>query len=139
MSSTPDPFLGTWKLNPEKSRFDPNHRPSEARMSWEIDTEGHYVMTAEGMNAKGEKVVERPQRFILDGRPHPVPDFPGLAAVATRPDARTIRCEVRREDGSIVGEGTFVLSADGTALTATNAGYDAQLRQFQQSTVWDRG
>jgi hypothetical protein len=31
-----------------------------------------------------------------------------------------------------------VVSADGKTLKATNFGYDTQLRQFEQRTVWDR-
>ena len=46
--------------------------------------------------------------MIPDGQPHPVPDFPGLSAVCVRPDDRTLRAEVRREDGSIAGQGLFV-------------------------------
>ena len=30
-----DPFGGAWKLNGDKSQFDPNHRPSSATMHWE--------------------------------------------------------------------------------------------------------
>lgn len=138
MSRTSDPFLGTWVLNPDLSQFDPNHRPSRAQMSWEVDADGNYVMKAEGTNAKGEPVTERPQRFVPDGRPYPVPDFPGLTTVSTRPDSRTIRCEARREDGSIAGQGTYALSTDGRLLTATTAGYDTQLREFRQQTVWVR-
>ena len=95
-------------------------------------------MRAEGLNAKGEKVAERPQRMIPDDRPYPVPDFPGLTAVSTRPEPRTLQTEVRREDGSVAGEGTFVVSPDGKTLAATNSGFDSQLRQFRQYTVWER-
>jgi len=42
------PFDGTWKLNPEKSQFDPNHRPQNATMRWERTSDG-YAMTAEGI------------------------------------------------------------------------------------------
>ena len=38
----------------------------------------------------------------------------------------------------IFGGGTYVVSADGKSLTATNFGWDSQLRQFEQRTVWDR-
>jgi hypothetical protein len=133
-----DPFVGTWKLNPARSQFDPNHRPSEGTMSLVLDAEGAYLMTAEGVNANGEKVRERPQKMIPDGQPHPIPDFPGLSAVTTRVDANTLRGEARREDGSIAGEGTYVVSADGKSLTATAAGFDTQLRRFETRTVWDR-
>ena len=133
-----DPLIGTWKLNPEQSQFDPNHRPSEGTIVFELNAEGHYVMTAEGVTATGEKCKERPARFIPDGKEHPVPEFPGLIAVATRPDPHTMTGEVRREDGSVVGGGTYVVSSDEKSMTVTNFGYDSQLRQFKQLTVWNR-
>jgi hypothetical protein len=133
-----DPFTGTWELNTAKSEFDANHQPKAGTMVFELDAQGHYLMTAKGRNTKGEEVAERPMRFIPDGQEHPIPDFPGLKAVANRPDQNTITGEARREDGSVVGGGTYVVSADGTSLTATNFGWDAQLRQFKQMTVWDR-
>jgi hypothetical protein len=71
-----DHFSGTWKLNPEKSRFDPNHRPMSATMCWERTAEG-YSMKAEGINSEGQAFQERPQRLIVDGHEHPVPDAPG--------------------------------------------------------------
>lgn len=133
-----DLFIGTWKLNPGKSEFDANHRPASGLMVFELDAEGHYLMKAEGTKENGERVAERPQRLIPDGKEHPIPDAPGLKAVANRPDHNTIQVEARREDGSVAGGGTFVVSADEKSLTATNFGYDSQLRQFKQRTVWDR-
>lgn len=133
-----DPFVGTWKLNPVRSNFDANHRPNGGTMRWDLQPDGSYVMTAHGQNAKGEPVAERPQTLIPDGRAYPVSDFPGLVAITTRPEPGTIRAEAKREDGSIVGEGTYVVAADGQSLTATTAGFDTQLRRFEMQTVWDR-
>ena len=133
-----DSFIGTWKLNPEKSNFDPNHRPTAGTMVLELNASSHYLLKAEGLNAKGEKVTERPATLIADGQPHPVPDFPGLSATVSKPDPNTIQTEARREDGSIVGGGSYVVSPDGKSLTATTFGYDSQLREFKQLTVWDR-
>ena len=133
-----DPFVGTWELNPAKSAFDANHRPSQATMHFELSADGAYLMKAEGVSQKGERVAERPVTMVLDGRPHAVPDFPGLSALTTRPDPCTIRAECRREDGSLVGEGTYVVSADGKSLTATTAGFDTQLRRFETTTVWEK-
>jgi hypothetical protein len=138
MPMASDPFVGTWKLNRDRSEFSPHHHPKEGTMSLTLSAEGHYLMRAEGLNEKGERVYERPQRMIPDGQPHPVPDFPGLTAVCVRPDARTLRAEVRREDGSIAGQGVFELSPDGLSLTATNSGFDTQLREFRQRTHWER-
>jgi hypothetical protein len=133
-----DPFLGTWILNVEKSEFDANHRPRAGIVVFELDAEGYYLKKAEGINEKGEKCTERPQRFIADGEEHPVPGFPGLKYISTRPDPNTIAGEARREDGSVVGGSATVVSADGKSLTITNFGYDSQLRQFRLRTVWER-
>jgi hypothetical protein len=131
-----DPFAGNWKLNPEKSHFDPNHRPSSGIMSWERTSEG-YSMRAEGTTSEGKLVQERPQTFILDGKDHPVPGAPGLAAIMSRPDPNTIHMEAKKA-GGVVGKGSYVVSGDGATLTATVSGTDAQQRPFQTVVIWDR-
>ena len=133
-----DLFVGTWKLNPELCEFDPNHRPTSGTLVFERDAHGQYLMRAEGTDAKGQKVAERPQTFVPDGEPRPVPDFPGLSARATQPNPRELHAQVTREDGSIAGEGTYVISTDGTSMSATAAGFDTQLRRFETRTVWER-
>ena len=132
------PFVGTWGLNTGKSAFDANHRPRAGTMRIALEADGAVVMTAEGVNEKGEPCVERPNRLRPDGRDYPVPDFAGLVVNTVVRDARTLRTECRREDGSLVGAGTFVISEDGASLTATTSGRDTQLREFTQTTVWDR-
>jgi hypothetical protein len=133
-----DPFVGIWILNVEQSEFDMNHRPRAGTMVIELDADGYYLQTAEGINEKGEKCAERPLRFIADGQEHPILDFPGLKYTVTQPDANTMIGEARREDGSVVGGSTTIVSADGKSKTVTNFGYESQLRQFKQRTVWER-
>lgn len=131
-------FVGVWTLNVQQSEFDGNHRPRAGTMVVELDAEGYYLQTAEGINEKGEKGKERPMRFIPDGKQHPITDFPGLKYVVTQPDANTMIGEVTREDGSVVGGSTTVVSADGKSKTVENFGYDTQFRQFKLRTVWER-
>jgi hypothetical protein len=138
MSQSSDPFVGVWKLNPAQSEFDANHRPSEATMVFEIDPDGHYLMNAEGLNGQGQKVAEKPQRFIPDGQARPLPEFPQLTVLSTRPDPNTLHTKVTRPDGSTAGESLMVVSPDRRSLSATNSGVDAQLRTFTQHTVWER-
>ena len=133
-----DPFVGTWTLNPAKSEFDANHQPTEATMQWSLGDDGTYLMKAEGVSQKGERVTERPATLVPDGRPRPVPDFPGLSATTFLDNPHTIRGEVRREDGTIAGEGKYVVSPDGKSLTATTAGFDTQLRRFETKTFWEK-
>jgi hypothetical protein len=138
MSDQINPFAGTWSLDTSRSQFDANHQPRSGRMHIAVDSEGCVVMRAEGVNEQGEPCVERPTRLNPDGRDYPVPDFAGLVVKALRPDPRTLRTECRRADGSIVGAGTFVVSEDGRTLHATTSGWDTQLREFSQTTVWER-
>ena len=138
MSHHQDSFVGVWKLRPEQSAFDVNHRPSEATMVFELESDGHYVMRAEGTNGAGQKVAEKPQHFIIDGKERALPELPELIVVATLPAVNTLHARVTRPDGSTVGESLMVVSPDGRALRATTSGIDAQLRSFKQSTVWER-
>ena len=133
-----DPFVGTWKLNPTKSLFDRNHRPSAGTMTWQLEADGGYLLLAEGLDEKGEPCVERPQKMFPDGKRYPVPQMPGLSAVTSRPDARTLLAQATREDGSVAGEGRYEVAPDGATMTATTAGFDTQLRRFETRTVWDR-
>ncbi|HXW04214.1 MAG TPA: hypothetical protein VD833_03200 [Vicinamibacterales bacterium] len=133
-----DPFVGTWALNPARSEFDPNHRTAQARMTWEPDPRGGYLLLAEGVDEKGTHCVEKPQTLIPDGKSYPVENLPGLSSVTTRPDRHTIRAEALREDGSRAGEGTYLVAEDGRTMTATTTGFDSQLRPFTMRTVWDR-
>jgi hypothetical protein len=133
-----DPFVGTWTLNPTRSAFDANHKPASATMTWKLDADGAYLLLAEGVNAKGERCREKPQRLCPDGVAYPVDGLPGLTSVTIRPNPHTIRAEAKREDGSLAGEGSYVVDADGTTMIASTRGFDSQLRPFTIKTVWDR-
>jgi hypothetical protein len=41
-------------------------------------------------------------------------------------------------DGSLAGEDTRMVAADGTTMIASTRGFDSQLRPFTMKTVWDR-
>ena len=133
-----NPFVGTWTLNPARSDYDANHKPAEGTMTWELDQDGGYVLLAEGVNEKGERCTEKPQRLRPDGQAYPVEGLPGLTSVTTHPNPNVIRAEAKREDGSLAGEGTYVVAADGRTMIASTRGFDSQLREFTMKTVWDR-
>lgn len=131
-----DPFAGIWRLNLGRSQFSTGHSPSCAAMSWERTSQG-YLMRAEGRTREGKLVEERPQALVLDGIGHPIPSAPGLSVIAQHPDPNTIRVETKNAD-HVVGEGSYIVSADGSTLTACVSGIDAQQRPFQIIAVWDR-
>ena len=68
MSQSANPFIGSWKLNLERSTFDANHNPRGGMMRFEAGDDGRILMTAEGISEKGERFAERPVQFMPDGR-----------------------------------------------------------------------
>ena len=104
-------------------------------MRFTRESEG-YLMQAEGVS-NGKRVQEQPQRFILDDKEHPVAGAPDVVVVSSCPDANTIRTVARSGDRTL-GEGSYVVSADGATLTATISGIDAQQRRFETTVLWDR-
>ena len=131
-----DVFVGTWKLNVEASEFDPKHVPTAGSVAFELDAEGCYVMKGEGTNAAGEKVAERPQRFILDGQEHPIADIPGLTAMSSRLAPNVLVAEGKM-NGKVVGKATYEVSADGRRLSATASGMGVN-GPFKTRAVFDR-
>jgi hypothetical protein len=134
-----DRFAGTWTLDPSRSELDANHKPTAATMTWQAEPDGGYLLLAEGVDATGNRCTEKPQRMRPDGVAYPVDGLPGLISITTRPDRNTIRAEAKRDDGSIAGEGTYVVADDGVTMIATTKGFDSQLRPFTMRTVWHRG
>jgi hypothetical protein len=131
-----DPFDGTWKLNPEQSHFDPNHRPSKATMHWERTADG-YTMTAEGIAGDGSVVRERPAKFVPDGKDHEIPGVSGFTAAVSHPSSKVLEVESKNV-GGIVGRASYVVSEDGETLTTSVSSIDARQRSFQTVLVWER-
>jgi hypothetical protein len=131
-----DPFAGSWKLNPGRSQFSSGHHPTSATMCWRQTREG-YVMTAEGITHDGKPVKERPRAFNLDEKEHPIQGDPGLVEIAHHPDANTIHVRAKSVD-QVVGEGSYIVSADGSLLIAAVSGLDAQQSRFLSIAIWDR-
>ena len=131
-----DPFVGTWKMNPEKSELDPKHRAMAAKMYWEREADG-YRMSVEGINARGQVVKEAPQRFLPDAKEHPASGAPGVTMIVTRPEPNTMRIESKK-DGQVVGQATYAVSRDRKSLTATVSGIDGKRQAFQTRMVFDR-
>ena len=96
-----------------------------------------YRLIAEGINARGQVVKEAPQRFLPDGKEHPVPGGLGMTSIVTRTEPNALQIESKK-DGQIVGRASYVISPDGKSLTATVSGVDGKQRPFRTRMVFDR-
>ena len=131
-----DPWLGTWKLNLEKSKYGPVPLPKSLTVTIQEEGPNHKV-TAVGIDAEG-KPTSNVFNFIYDGMPHPVTGIPNFDAIApTRVDAYTTIIS-RTKAGKLVRASIDVVSRDGKTLTGTTAGIEANGRQFNIVNVYDK-
>ena len=138
MPAQGDPFLGTWKLNVKKSKFEPGPaRKSETRM---------VVSSPHGMKVSVKRVNgdSSTQEFEytsnLDDKTYPiVGDGPegadSIAANLTAPN--TIQSTLKKGGKTIVTS-TLTVSADGRVLTITSKGTQADGKQFSNVAVYEK-
>ena len=130
-----NPFLGTWVANLEKSRRHADHQFQSATLTFEISGSA-VTLTHAGVNMAG-KAESGTTTLHADGVPRPVPEAPAVTAVTNWVGTQVLATEAQK-DGRSVGSATYVVSDDGSTLTATVAGIDAAGNAFDQVIVFDR-
>ena len=131
-----NPFIGTWVANLEKSRRHANHQFQRATLTFDVSGD-EVSLTHAGVNMAG-KSESGTTVLHADGLPHAVsPLAPGVVAITQWVGAHTLATEAQR-DGQSVGRATYLVSDDGSTLTATVEGIDAGGKAFDQVIVFDR-
>jgi hypothetical protein len=127
-----DPLIGTWKINPEKSKGAKSGTTVIAAagkgLKWTVDlvgtdgTKTHWSFTAD-----------------YDGKDSPVTgNSPyGNMASLTRVDAQTIRITAK-QDGQVTTTSTIVLSPDGKTRTTTTTGKDPKGQTVDVMSVYEK-
>ena len=134
-ADTPDPVVGTWKLNTAKSTSNVPMPKSETR-TYAASPGGVAVSwTRVGADGKESNVKTT---FKYDGKDYPVTgshDFDALSA--KRIDANTIESKQKRM-GKEVGTTTRTVSADGKTLTLVSKLTTADGTAANTTMVYDR-
>jgi hypothetical protein len=134
-------MLGTWRINLEKSKFNPGPLPPPS-LTHTLQGEGESrTFTATSMDAQGN-VRTFTTMHIYDGLPHPVTGTPNFlatfdASAYTRIDANTVILS-RPKAGKLVQVETLVVSPDGRTWTAARLGIDANGRKINDVAVYDK-
>lgn len=133
-----DLFLGTWKLNVKKSKFDPGPpRKSETR----IVVTGPTGMKVSVDRVNGDASTEEFEYTTnLDNKSYPIIGqgpygADSIAANLTAPN--TIRSTLTK-GGKVVATATTVVSSDGRVLTVTTLGTDSSGKHFTNTGVYDK-
>jgi len=131
-----DQHSGTWKMNPDKSKYSPGPAPKNTTVKVEVDENGVKI-NAQGTNADGSDLhVQYDAKF--DGKDYPVT---GLAYADTvsvkRIGADTIESTMKK-GGQVTMTVTSKVSKDGKTRTSTFKGKDAEGHDVLNVVVSDK-
>ena len=134
-----DPFVGVWKLNPAKSKYESGGAPTSFTRTYEDRGGGTMFMTTDVTIPQGSTRAYLVYR--RDGKPYPE------AAVG----AQAIRmvsvkaADPHTEDVYFIVNGqtsetpsTITISEDGTTMTQVVSGRDAKGKAFTNTIVYDK-
>lgn len=120
---TADPFVGTWKLNLEKSKFPPGQQLKSATTKREA-RDNALISTWDVVDAEG-KASHIVYDVKFDGKDY------------TRVDANTYDY-VDKKSGKEVWRGRIIVSKDGKTTTETIKVQDAKGQEFTVILVSDK-
>jgi hypothetical protein len=130
------PFVGSWKLDVAKSKFDPGPAPQSQARTW--DAAGK--VSIEGINAAGKSMAYG-YTLKVDGKDYPtmgaIPN--GAQTVTTkRISANKVEANFTR-DGKHAETATFSVSKDGKVLSILAKGTSPKDgTPFTNNTVWEK-
>jgi hypothetical protein len=130
------PLSGNWTANLTKSQRHANHQFQSATLRIEIHDDV-VQLTQAGVNMSG-KQESSTLTFNVDGVEHPIPHAPGFVSRCQWVGTHALE-SMGKNNGAVVGHGTYAVSDDGQVMTATVRGIDAQGAPFEQVIVFDRG
>ncbi len=131
-----DQHSGTWKMNPEKSKYSPGPAAKSVNLTIEAD-ENHIKINAEGVDGNGNPThVQYDAKF--DSKDYPATGLPAGDSVSVkRIDAETIQATMKK-GGKVMMTVTSVVSKDGKTRTSTFKGKDAQGKDVHNVVVYDK-
>jgi hypothetical protein len=133
-----DPWIGTWKVNLEKSTYSPGPPPTvPATVKIEPSADG-IKTTIDATNPEGKPThTETVGRF--DGKDNPVKgaQTPNTTTAFKRIDDRTYEA-IGKVDGKPTVTTRVAVSTDGKTLTATQSGKNAQGQSVNNVIVLDK-
>jgi hypothetical protein len=129
-------YIGTWKVNLAKSTYSPGPAPKSQTSTVEAEGQGIRI-TNETINAQGN-----PAKIVLveahDGKFHPVTGNPAYDAESETDISNSASVIIRTKAGRVVQALIAVISPDRKTWTVTNAGVNADGRQYNNVVVREK-
>jgi hypothetical protein len=133
-----NPAIGTWKLNVEKSKYNPG--PAPKSLTRTLEAQGENVKYSfEGVSAEGTGVAYS-FTVAFDGKETPITgSMPGGADAISikRIDASTFEATLTKA-GKVIGTAKSEISKNGKVTTVTAQGTNAEGQATTSSAVYDK-
>ena len=135
----PSPFIGTWKLDLAKSKFDPASIKPKASETLNIQAAGSGVkVTIDGTDAKGAPTHTEYTVATLDGKDYPLKGSANYDSVAIKSIDANTRMVVNKKGSSVVRMLRDIVSKDGKSATFDVVGYNAQGVAFHEVAIFHK-
>jgi hypothetical protein len=134
-----NPFLGTWKLNLAKSKFEPGPAPKSLMRT--VVTQGDETKyTFDGVAADGKPIL---YSFTVkyDGKDYPITGtgmIAGADTIAIRLIGTNQAEATQKKGGKEVAKGKAEVSKDGKVATVETKGKTVEGKDFQSESVYDK-
>jgi hypothetical protein len=131
-----DPRIGSWKLNPEKSKYDPGPAPKSDSRRYEATPDGTRATVITTPASGSPTTVTYTAK--LDGRDYPISGSPTFDTIAIRRvDDHTAEVTLKK-GGKVVQTSKSVISQDGKTMTNTISGTDSSGQPVHNVLVFDK-
>jgi hypothetical protein len=134
-----NPFIGTWKLNVAKSRFEPGPAPQSQTRTVVADGDGAKY-SFEGVRADGS-AISYSFTVKYDGKDYPITGSgaPGGAdSIAIKRVGDNKAEATLKKDGKEVGKSVVEVSKDGTVSTVKSKGKTPDGKDYSTDSVYDK-
>lgn len=132
-----DPFLGSWKVNLQKSQYGSRPAPKSSTTTCVAERGGASKCTNDTVNAQGQQ-LHWEYTAKADGKDYPVTGSPLFDAVSFKQVNSRTRDITAKKAGEVVGTVRLVISKDGKTGTATWSAKDPEGKPQTWTTVSER-
>jgi len=131
-----DNWLGTWKLNVEKSKVSPGPAPKSLTLKFEASP-GGTRLTTDGVNAEG-KATHGTYASKFDGKDVPWEGNPDADTAAPKKIDDSTYGNVWKKGGKVTVTAKTVVSKDGKTLTVSQTGKNAKGEAVNTTLVLEK-
>jgi hypothetical protein len=136
-AQTTDPFLGTWKLNVAKSKFDPGPAPKTGTAVFTA-AGGSVRVVSDGIAATGA-TAHWEYTAGHDGKEYPMTGSPDADTVSLKRINPSTVESTYKKGGKVTLVNTRTVAADGKTMTVTVKGTNAQGQKVNNVLVYEKG